>query len=158
MIADKWFQYYGLSNAITFSEEEYDSLITNYPQIHKLADLEVSQLPTIIKEITNKSSEIISSKNRIMSLISNISSNQFHLNRFIETWKEIKDETGKIFAFARYQIGNDGENLSSLIQSDFKSLENINISNIQIDLENLETEKNILINNISNLRFEYGIK
>ena len=88
----------------------------------------------------------------------NISSNQYQLNKFIDTWKQIKDETGKIYSFARYQIRQDGENISSLIFSDYQSLENINISNMQWESENLQIEKESIINNISNLRFEYGIK
>jgi len=158
MIADKWFLHYGLSNKITFENEEYWILKGLYPEIHKLAYWEYSNLPNKVIEIKNKSNAIVSAQNRIVSLELNISTNQFQLNQFIDTWKDIKDETGKIYSFARYQIRRDGENISSLIFSDYQSLENINVSNIQIELENLQIEKELIINNISSLRFEYGIE
>ena len=158
MIADKWFLYYGLSNKITFEDNEYYELKTLYPEIHKLAHLEYSNLPSMEINTNNKSSEIVSANNRIISLEINISTNQFQLNRFIDTWKQIKDESGKIYHFARYQIRSDGENISSLIFNDAQSLGNINVSNIQIELENLEIDRELIINNISSIRFDYGIK
>lgn len=157
-IADKWFLHYGLSDKITFEDNEYYQLKSVYPEIHKLAHLEHSDLPNKKNEIENKSNEITSANNRIVNLELNISNNQFQLNRFIEVWKKIKDETGKIYAFARYQIRRDGENVSSSIFNDYQSLKNINVSNIQTELENLEINRELIINNISSIRFDYGIK
>ena len=156
-IADKWFLHYGLSNKITFEDNEYYQLKALYPEIHKLAHLEHSDLPNAENEIENKSKQIVSANNRIVNSELNISNNQFQLNRFIDVWKKIKDETGKIYAFARYQIRRDGENLSSSIFSDYQSLGNINVSSIETELETLKTEKNIIIDNISSIKSEYKI-